>query len=144
MWELIRWFSSVPLLDDAGWRRGLEVGWGCGVGWGWGGIGRAQPPPCSLRGKEAARGESNWDGKTGGRRGRTWRWALLIPYERSGRRCCCHANNGISFAPPHNTSLLHLIPTVCTSYNKAPPRLKDKAPMLNRSRGRALPLLMIT
>lgn len=26
MWELIRWFSSVPLLDDAGCRRGLEVG----------------------------------------------------------------------------------------------------------------------
>lgn len=110
MWELIRWFSSVPLLDDAGWRRGLEVGGGE--------VRRAQPPLRSLRGKEAARGESHWDGKTGGRRGRTRRWALLIPYERSGRRCGCHANNGISFAPPptpDNTRLLHLIPTVCTS-----------------------------
>lgn len=24
-------------------------------------------------------------------------WALLIPYERSGRSRYCHANNGISF-----------------------------------------------
>lgn len=39
-------------------------------GEGWGREGRRvsspPPPPCSLRGKEAARGESQWDGKTTG------------------------------------------------------------------------------
>lgn len=60
MWELIRWFSSLLRLADAGWRRRVGEGGASSVG---------APPPCSLRGKEAARGESHWDGKTTGRGG---------------------------------------------------------------------------
>lgn len=40
-----------------------------GEGWGWGGgrgVECSPPPARSLRGKEAARGESHWDGKTRG------------------------------------------------------------------------------
>lgn len=44
--------------------------------------------------------------------------ASLIPYERSGRSCYCHANNGISFV----TTLIPVWPFQCASTVPATPR----------------------
>lgn len=91
---------------------------GGGEGCEGGGVWRAQPPPRSLRGKEAARGESYWDGKTGGRRG-GGRGAGPCSSPTRGQGGDAAVMLTMGYPPP--PWLLNLIPTACISYNKAPP-----------------------